>query len=590
MRKILVLFLCGFMHFFSVAQQPWRAKVDGELLSRLSAGERTDFLVVLQSQADLAFATQLKTKEEKGQYVYRQLLQLAEKRQGHLRSLLEESAVDFRPFFLVNAIQVSQGNLSLVEKLASLPDVGEIQPDPWVKIDEPDQMQAALQLRSEVTWGLEKINAPQVWEMGFKGQGVVIAGQDTGYEWDHPSLINSYRGWEDGRVDHNYHWHDAIHELSPLHNDPSPDPERNPCGLDSRIPCDDHNHGTHTMGTMTGNNQSGVQIGVAPSARWIGCRNMERGWGRPSTYIECFEWFLAPTNLENNEPDPRLAPHVINNSWGCPDIEGCNPGNWALMERAVENLRAAGIVVVVSAGNSGSRGCGSVTDAPAFFEGSFSVGASAADDDIAGFSSRGPVVADGSRRLKPNVVAPGVGVLSATRNGRYASWQGTSMAGPHVAGAVAVVISANPQLAGQVGLIEAILEQSAKPLASDENCEDYSGQKTPNPVFGYGRIDLLAAVKKAQEIYIAPEIAARRLGLRVFPNPIESEAIFQLDEWPGELQWRLMDAMGREVQSGAWTESEGLQKRVDLRVAPGGIYFFRLFNERRTWTETLVKP
>lgn len=590
MRTFLLLFLGCFMHSFSFAQQPWQAKVDEDLLSRLYAGEKTDFLVVLQPQADLSFTKQLRTKEEKGQYVYRQLLHLAEKKQARLRSLMEEAAVAYRPFFLVNAVQVTQGNLLLVEQLAALPDVREIQPDPWVRFDEPAVQQTEVQLRSEVTWGLQKIQAPQVWEMGFKGQGVVIAGQDTGYEWDHPSLINSYRGWEDGRVDHNYNWHDAVHDLSPLHNDPSPDPARNPCGLDSRTPCDDHNHGTHTMGTMTGNNQSGVQIGVAPSARWIGCRNMERGWGRPSTYIECFEWFLAPTNLDDNEPDPRLAPYVINNSWGCPDIEGCNPGNWALMELAVENLRAAGIVVVVSAGNSGRRGCGSVTDAPAFFEGSFSVGASTADDDIAGFSSRGPIVADGSRRLKPNVVAPGVSVLSATRNEGYASWQGTSMAGPHVAGAVAVVISANPQLAGQVGLIEAILEQSAVPLASDENCEDYSGQKTPNPVFGYGRIDLLAAVKKAQEIYIAPEIANRRLGLRIFPNPIGAEAIFQLDEWPGDLQWRLVDAMGREMRRGVWTESEGLQKKIDLAVLPGGLYYIRLFNERRTWSETLVKP
>src|SRR5690606_6949367 len=182
----------------------------------------------------------------------------------------------------------------------------------------------------------------------------------------------------------------------------------NPCGLDSKVPCDDNGHGTHTMGTMIGLDGPN-QIGVAPEATWCACRNMERGWGTPFTYLECFEWFLAPTDLNNQNPDPTKAPHVINNSWSCPQAEGCDSSNWMLLDMAVMNLRLAGTVVVVSAGNSGS-GCGSVSTPAAMFEGSFSVGATRENDTIAGFSSRGPVFVDGSLRLKPNVAAPGVSV------------------------------------------------------------------------------------------------------------------------------------------------------------------------------------
>ena len=207
--------------------------------------------------------------------------------------------------------------------------------------------------------------------------------------------------------------------------------------MDSQEPCDDQGHGTHTMGTMIGS-EGDNQIGVAPDAQWCACRNMERGYGTPFTYIECFEWFLAPTDLNNENPDPSKAPHVINNSWGCPPTEGCNPDNFELMNIVVNNLRAAGIVVVVSAGNDGS-GCGSVYTPAAIYEGSFSIGATRSNDTIAGFSSRGPVWSDGSNRLKPNVCAPGTNVRSSVPGGGYDYSSGTSMAGPHVAGLVASV-------------------------------------------------------------------------------------------------------------------------------------------------------
>ena len=166
------------------------------------------------------------------------------------------------------------------------------------------------------------------------------------------------------------------------------------------------------------------------------------------------------------------------------------------MESAIQNLKDAGVVVVVSAGNSGS-GCGSVESPAAFFQESFTIGATDDNDEIASFSSRGPSTGYGSGVLKPNVSAPGVSVYSSEPGDDYGTHSGTSMAGPHVAGAVALLISADPGLEGDVEAIEDILELTAIPLTSDQTCGGVSGSSIPNNTYGYGRIDALAAVNYA---------------------------------------------------------------------------------------------
>ena len=122
---------------------------------------------------------------------------------------------------------------------------------------------------------------------------------------------------------------------------------------------------------MVGDDGAGNQIGMAPGAKWIGCRNMEQGWGTPQTYIECYQWFLAPTDLMGENPRPDLAPHIVNNSWSCPVKEGCTDPNVLLT--VVENLRAAGILSVHSAGNSGSS-CSTVNTPAAIYDASLTVG------------------------------------------------------------------------------------------------------------------------------------------------------------------------------------------------------------------------
>ena len=482
-----LLFTIVFFHLPLFTQgQSWLSKIDSNVWQTALDGHDIDFLIVLSEQADISESAFFPKKEDKGAYVFQQLSSLATRSQVIVLKTILDFHVPHKSFWIINAVWVKGGKM-LLEALARLPEVAEIQANPMVHFAEP--VRSGESGDRTIEWGIDNINADDVWAMGYTGQDVVVAGQDTGYDWDVPALKLKYRGWDETSqtADHNFNWHDAIH------SDPGND---NPCGFNSPEPCDDHNHGTHTMGTMAGS-EGANEIGVAPSAKWIGCRNMDEGNGTLATYIECFEWFLAPTDLNGNNPDPSKAPHVVNNSWYCPSSEGCDIGNWNTMEIAINNLLGAGVVVVASAGNDGSLGCSSIKFPPAIFAGSFTVGATNSSNAIASFSSRGPVTADGSNRMKPDVSAPGVNVRSCIIGGGYDTYSGTSMAGPHVAGTVALLISADPSLAGQVGMIESFIKNNAGGQTSTEGCGTDTPTSSPNNTYGHGIIDALAAVNDA---------------------------------------------------------------------------------------------
>ena len=471
----------------------WQDKVDPWVLQsgEVAADNQVEFLVYLAEQADLNPAAQMTSKAAQGEFVFKALTETARRTQASLLQELQEQGIPHRSYWIANMIWV-RGDVRLVQNLAQRRDVAYIHANPQVRGAQLDQA-VPLTETNGIEWNIAKVGAPLVWTAGYTGQGVVVGGQDTGYEWEHPALINQYRGWDGSQADHRYSWHDAIHE-------DLGSPGDNVCGLDSPTPCDDYGHGTHTMGTMVGDDGADKQIGVAPGARWIGCRNMENGVGTPATYSECYEWFVAPyppgaSSLEGN---PSMAPDIINNSWGCPPSEGCT--NPDVLLAVVENVRAAGILTVHSAGNSGPS-CGTVNTPAAIYDASFSVGNLTSEDLIASSSSRGPVMVDESGRLKPDISAPGTNIYSSYLGGTYRSSSGTSMAAPHVAGVAALILSIDPRLSGQVNQLEQVLTSTAKGLTSTQECGGVPGDRIPNNTYGHGRVDAYEAMKALEHSF-----------------------------------------------------------------------------------------
>ncbi|MBX7212568.1 MAG: S8 family serine peptidase [Thermoflexales bacterium] len=460
--------------------------VAARVWSETEAGGSAELLILLTDQADLRGASRFATRVEKTRYVVQQLRDVAARTQPPVLSVIEKAGAPARGFYIVNAIQ-TQGDRALVTALAARRDVRAILANPHTAnaLPQPERPIAPdlPEAPSAIELGLTYVGAPLVWAMGYTGTGIVAGGQDTGYQWNHPALIGAYRGWDAASASHDYNWHDAIHSSTGA------------CPGNSAAPCDDHGHGTHTMGTVAGWDGASNQIGMAPGAKWIACRNMDQGWGSPATYLECFEFFLAPYPVGGTpaQGDPDLSPDVTNNSWGCPPAEGCDLNIWdpTVMRLAIEASRAAGIMTVASAGNSGSA-CTTVNEPIAMFDAVYSVGAfSASTGNLASFSSRGPVAIDGSNRMKPDITAPGVSVRSAYPGNSYASMSGTSMAGPHVAGAVALLWSAQPLIKGQIDFTEDVLNQTATHVSVSATC---SSDGWPNNVYGYGRLNIAAAV------------------------------------------------------------------------------------------------
>jgi subtilisin family serine protease len=470
------------------------SKVAPWVLDHAAGDAQTGYLVVLADQASLSGAARLTTKQEKGRYVRDVLWKYAQQTQRPILKLLRDRGLEHRSFYIVNAIWV-RGDLNLALALAARTDVARVEGNPVVRNVPSPLPIVRITARSEapetIEPGINYTRAPLVWAQGFTGQGIVVGGADTGYRWTHNALKNHYRGWNGVVANHDYNWHDSIHSGG------------GSCGADSPAPCDDTGHGTHTMGTAVGDDGSGNQIGMAPGAKWIGCRNMDQGNGTPATYMECFEFFLAPYPVGGtpDQGDPTLAPDITINSWSCPASEGCSV-NTLLM--AVEAQRAAGIQTVVNVGSTGP-GCSTVSDPPAIYDASYSVGAlTTGTDNVASFSSRGPVIIDGSNRIKPDITAPGTSIRSSyvTSDSSYANLSGTSMATPHVAGAVALLLSARPVLRHDVMVTRAVLDNSAFHLSSSL-CN--SNGSWPNNLFGYGRIDAKAAYD-----YLLLESAASR--------------------------------------------------------------------------------
>jgi hypothetical protein len=430
--------------------------------------------VILKDQADISDVASISDRDERLTAAYEQLTEHADESQAGLRELLDKAGIEYTPYYLENAMEVRGGTLVRLF-LAAQPEVDRVIPSPRLRAVPPDEPSHGSESAPDPSIpgeNIKMIGAPQVWdEFNVHGEGIVVGQSDSGVDGDHPAIHEQYRGLGQGD---DYNWFDP---------------------WDGTIsPNDEGGHGTHTMGTILG----AGGIGVAPEAEWIGCVNLDRNLGNPALYLDCMQFMLAPFPHDGDpfkDGDPTKAAHVMNNSWGCPSIEGCDPN---ALKDAADNLRYAGIFVVVSAGNDGPA-CETIQSPLSLYDSVFSVGAIDPYGNLAPFSSRGPVTVDGSGRIKPDIVAPGVEILSSMPQDSYGYNDGTSMAGPHVVGAVALIWSAQPQLIGDIDATEQLIIDTATPFSgtAQPGCPEQDGRHSV--VYGYGIINVYEAVKQALE-------------------------------------------------------------------------------------------
>lgn len=444
------------------------AAVAPQVWDELAAQDTTAFWVELRGSADLAAAAGIADRASQGRFVLDELTAAAERSQAGLLQLLTAEGADYQTFWIANTVRVV-GDANLLRRVAELPEVAQVTADQVYEAPEP--VPADEQPRVDgVEWGVDRIGAPQVWdEFDAAGDGIVVGVIDTGAQFDHPALVDQYRGnTGDGTFDHNYDWFD---------------PSRI-CGNPSLAPCDNLGHGTHVTGTIAGDDGGENRIGVAPGAQWIAAKGCETAQGcSRQALLASGQFMLAPTDLQERNPRPDLRPHIINNSWG--STRFTDP--W--YAEMVEAWLAAGILPQFSAGNAGP-GCGTAGN-PGNLPDSYAAGAFDIDNAIYSRSSRGPSGWDDA--VKPNLTAPGVEVRSAFPGDQYATATGTSMASPHVAGAVALLWSAAPSLVREIDATRELLDMSAI------DTEDLTCGGTPenNHVWGEGRLDALAAVDAA---------------------------------------------------------------------------------------------
>ena len=440
--------------------------VDAALTAQMTSAGEASYLVYMKESANLSQVSTMTDRDAQGWAAFNALTSVASRTQGPLLAYLRQPgrAAVVKSFFSANVIGVTS-NAATLAAVAAFPEVDHITLAPVFQIPEPIPGVEEARVNA-VEWNIAKIKAPDAWARGFRGAGIVVANVDTGVLYTHAALVGKYRGnLGGGSFNHNYNWWDPSKV----------------CGNPSNIPCDNNNHGSHTMGTMVGDDGAANQIGVAPDAKWMACKGCESGNCTSFALLECGDWILAPWNLAHASPDPTKRPHVVNNSWGS------GPGD-SFYRTVVQNWRAAGIFPAFSNGNSGP-GCGTA-GSPGDYPESFASGATDINDALASFSSRGPSVFG---PVKPDIATPGVNIRSSVANGGYASFSGTSMASPHTAGLVALIWSAFPALVRDIPNTEKKL-RPATLILNGGGCGGDGPRTHPNNQFGAGRADAFRAI------------------------------------------------------------------------------------------------
>ncbi|CAL8112074.1 unnamed protein product [Orchesella dallaii] len=383
----------------------------------------------------------------------------ASQTQGQILGFLSSENKDFTSFWINNQIFVKNADLALVTSIAEQFSgiISSIDLEFFAHLIIPMDIKTNLTLEDELQWGVAKIEADKAWEhiggIQRAGEGVVIATVDTGVRGTHEALRDNFAG--------DYGWFDP--------------------STGDLTPTDNNGHGTHTTGTIAGSKG----IGVAPRAKWAACRGCAGFFCAQSDLIKCGEFFTCPTRADGSSPDCSKAPNLVSNSWG-----GGRGNTW--FNAVIEAWHVANIIPLFSIGNSGPS-C-NTANSPGD-QNVIGVGSTTILDEISYFSSVGPT-SDG--RMKPEIAAPGSDVISAYHTGdfAYTSLSGTSMACPHAAGTIALLLTRNNGLT--YGQAKDLLEKPAdRQLAfSGRTCDGIRDDIFPNHVFGNGRINALKSVQQ----------------------------------------------------------------------------------------------
>lgn len=563
-------------------------QVDQNLVDSLARGEHPDILVKFRGRPDLSAAQRMPYRE-RGRHVYDALTTYADSVQAHARRQLQvrhgrdSGARDYVVLWIDNSIAVPAADAALLDTLRALPEIESIRMQTSLQIPaEPSQPARESGSRTPVS-SISRINAPDVWALGYRGQGVVVGNIDSGVRHTHQALVNQYRGHlGDGVFQHDYNWYDPYQQAA--------------------APRTTHPHGSHTVGTSVGDDGGSNQIGVAPGAQWMACIGfgLSGAQATEAGLLECGQFMLAPTDVAGGAPNPDLRPAVVNNSWG-----DCGRSYSDFYEGVVDAWIAAGIVPVFSNGNASN--CGYATP-----PGLNTVGNPARSGKVLGVGSTGN--SNGAYAphsnwgptdhpnpggsgypdprnhadLKPNVVAPGVTITSAGDAGdsSFITMSGTSMSAPQVAGLVALIWDAAPCLRGDYARTGTIIMETAVAIPYASGSPSDGDGNVPNQATGWGEIDALAAVEAALE-YCGPQgvvagavaadedeqpIAGARLradGDHVYSFTSDDEGLF-LQQLSAGAYTLTTSAYGRvtDARNIVVTEGETLQLDIELELSP----------------------
>eukprot|EP01080_Neovahlkampfia_damariscottae_P003879 gene3879-7093_t len=441
------------------------SKVNYEVTNELKKQPNVNILVLLKEELNYEKFNQGKQNidiDVKAQMIVDELMNISERSQKKLTKFLNFKKLAFKTYWVSNSVSIENVDKKTIDALSENENISEILLDKFIG---EDPLEKSVVLNETLTndkiiepnmlW----VKAEKAWKQGHKGKGIVIGLSDSGIRYQHPGVVHSYRGKKKESFDHNYNWFDPLFR--------------------SKVPIDTRDHGTHCTGSATGGRKTNRKIGVAPHAKWIHCHRTST-----SSVHKCLQWLLAPTDLEDKNAQVKLRPHISSHSYGC-----TNCG----LERGINALLNAGVHVVNAAGNSGPR-CNTISEI-AKFKHQLTIGAlEKGKDSVARFSSLGPVPG----QTKPELAAPGANIVSASgRSDSYVSKSGTSMACPTVAGAIAVLWEAVPELSRKIEETNAVLFKTSK--GQSFNICGTNG--SPNAAVGYGTIDVEKMIKVGKELY-----------------------------------------------------------------------------------------